>query len=249
MKSSANTDNQNDKSNIVSAPSVSLPKGGGAIKGIGEKFSANPVTGTGSMSVPIALSPGRGGFGPQLSLSYDSGAGQGVFGLGWQLAQPNISRKTDKGLPRYLDEENTDVFIISGAEDLVPILENGVSKKVKHVGWLAGAGGFLDSFGGGGWGPLVTSTLISKGRSPRYVIGSVSLTEFFITLASALTFFSMLGINHWPIILGLIVGGIAAAPLAARLAGKLPMKTMFICVGALVIIWSLRILLKAVGVF
>lgn len=135
MTSSANTDNQNDKTNIVSAPSVSLPKGGGAIKGIGEKFSANPVTGTGSMSVPIALSPGRGGFGPQLSLNYDSGAGQGVFGLGWQLAQPSISRKTDKGLPRYLDDENSDVFLISGAEDLVPILENGIAKKENSRLW------------------------------------------------------------------------------------------------------------------
>ena len=59
----------------ISAPTVSLPKGGGAMRGIGEKFAANPVTGTGSVSVPIALSPGRGGFGPQLALSYDSGAG------------------------------------------------------------------------------------------------------------------------------------------------------------------------------
>src|SRR6185436_13904595 len=93
---------------------------------------------------------------------------------------------------------------------------NNEPKKVKRVGWLAGAGGFLDSFTGGGWGPLVTSTLISKGRSPKYVIGSVSLTEFFITLASALTFFSFLGISHWPVILGLIVGGSLAAPLAAK---------------------------------
>ncbi|HLZ17189.1 MAG TPA: sulfite exporter TauE/SafE family protein, partial [Cyclobacteriaceae bacterium] len=122
--------------------------------------------------------------------------------------------------------------------------KNRVAKKVKRVGWLAGAGGFLDSFGGGGWGPLVTSTLISKGRSPQYVIGSVSITEFFITLASALTFFSMLGINHWPIILGLIVGGTIAAPFAARLAGKLPLKTMFVGVGSLVITWSLVILSK-----
>jgi siroheme synthase-like protein len=119
-----------------------------------------------------------------------------------------------------------------------------IAKKVKRVGWLAGAGGFLDSFGGGGWGPLVTSTLISKGRSPQYVIGSVSITEFFITLASALTFFSMLGINHWPVILGLIVGGTVAAPFAARLAGKLPVKTMFFGVGSLVIIWSIVILSK-----
>ncbi len=122
--------------------------------------------------------------------------------------------------------------------------KNNEPQKVKRVGWLAGAGGFLDSFGGGGWGPLVTSTLISKGRSPKYVIGSVSLTEFFITLASAITFFSMLGISHWPVILGLIVGGMIAAPIAAKLAGRLPLKTMFICVGSMVIIWSIRLLVK-----
>lgn len=122
-------------------------------------------------------------------------------------------------------------------------------QKVKRVGWLAGAGGFLDSFGGGGWGPLVTSTLISKGRTPRYVIGSVSISEFFVTFASALTFFSMLGISHWQVIAGLVLGGMIAAPIAARLAGKLPLKTMFISVGSLVIFWSLRILLKSLGVF
>lgn len=121
-------------------------------------------------------------------------------------------------------------------------------QKVKRVGWLAGAGGFLDSFGGGGWGPLVTSTLISKGRTPKYVIGSVSISEFFVTFASALTFFSMLGISHWQVIVGLILGGMLAAPIAAKLAGRLPLKTMFISVGALVIFWSLRILLKSLGV-
>ena len=105
-------------------PSISLPKGGGAIKGIGEKFAANPVTGTGSLSVPIAASPGRAGFGPQLNLNYDSGAGNGSFGLGWHLSAPAISRKTDKGLPLYQDTENSDIFILSGAEDLVPVLVN-----------------------------------------------------------------------------------------------------------------------------
>jgi uncharacterized protein len=127
--------------------------------------------------------------------------------------------------------------------------KNRAQKKVKRVGWLAGAGGFLDSFGGGGWGPLVTSTLISKGRTPKYVIGTVSITEFFVTLASAITFFSLIGLSHWQVIIGLIIGGVTAAPLAAKLAGKLPLKTMFISVGALVIIWSLRILLKSLGVF
>src|SRR5262249_18050037 len=85
------------------APSLSLPKGGGAIRGMGEKFAANPVTGTGAITVPLATSPGRSGFGPQLALSYDSGAGNGPFGLGWSLSLPVITRKTDKGLPQYRD--------------------------------------------------------------------------------------------------------------------------------------------------
>ncbi len=114
-------------------PSVSLPKGGGAIRGIGEKFAANPVTGTGSMSVPIATSPGRAGFGPQLSLSYDSGAGNGPFGFGWSLSLPSITRKTDKGLPQYRDAEESDVFVLSGAEDLVPVYRQDADGS-----WVAG---------------------------------------------------------------------------------------------------------------
>ena len=109
------------KDSSFQAPTITLPKGGGAIRGMGEKFAANPVTGTGSMTVPIATSPGRSGFGPQLSLSYDSGAGNGPFGLGWNLSLPAITRKTDKGLPQYRDAEESDVFLISGAEDLVPV--------------------------------------------------------------------------------------------------------------------------------
>jgi Salmonella virulence plasmid 65kDa B protein/Insecticide toxin TcdB middle/C-terminal region/Insecticide toxin TcdB middle/N-terminal region/FG-GAP-like repeat len=105
---------------VIGAPTMNLPKGGGAISGIGEKFAANPVTGTGSMSVPIFASPGRAGFGPQLSLSYDSGSGNGPFGFGWGMAVPAITRKTDKGLPRYGDDGIEDSFILAGAEDLVP---------------------------------------------------------------------------------------------------------------------------------
>ena len=85
------------------APTISLPKDGGAIRGMGEKFAASPVTGTGSKSVPTATSLGRSGFGPQLSLSYDSGAGTGPFGLGGRLSLPSIPRKMDKGLPCYDD--------------------------------------------------------------------------------------------------------------------------------------------------
>jgi uncharacterized protein len=117
-------------------------------------------------------------------------------------------------------------------------------KKFKRYGWLAGAGGFLDSFGGGGWGPIVTSTLITKGRTPKYVVGSVSLTEFFITLASAFTFFTLIGVQNWQVILALVIGGVLAAPIAARLAGKLPRKASFILLGTVVVIWSIRILVK-----
>jgi len=91
----------------VSVPAITLPKGGGAIRGMGEKFAANPVTGTGSMSIPIATSANRSGFDPKLSLSYDSGAGNGIFGLGWNLSLPSITRKTDKGLPIPIQPENT----------------------------------------------------------------------------------------------------------------------------------------------
>jgi RHS repeat-associated protein len=122
-----------------SLPSISLPKGGGAIRGIGEKFAANPVTGTGALSVPIFSSLGRSGFGPELTLSYDSGSGNGLFGFGWHLNVPSITRKTDKGLPRYLDSEESDVFILAGAEDLVPVLEDDqrvMTKRIFHgVQW------------------------------------------------------------------------------------------------------------------
>ena len=129
---------------------------------------------------------------------------------------------------------------------IIAFQEKKKPQKVKRAGWLAGAGGFLDSFGGGGWGPLVTSTLISKGRTPKYVIGSVSLAEFFVTMASAVTFFVILGVSHWQSILGLICGGILAAPLAALLVGKLPLKKMFIGVSVIVIISSLRIIWNSI---
>lgn len=109
----------------LATPSISLPKGGGAIRGMGEKFAANPVTGSAAMTVPIGTSPGRGGFGPQLALSYDSNGGNGPFGFGWSLSIPSITRKTDKGLPRYRDAEESDVYVISGAEDLVPVSDAG----------------------------------------------------------------------------------------------------------------------------
>lgn len=107
------------KSNAIEIPSISLPKGGGAIKGIDEKFSVNAVNGTASFSIPFPLSPSRGAT-PSLVLSYNSGSGNGTFGLGWSLNLPSIKRKTDKQLPQYQDFFESDTFLFSEAEDLVP---------------------------------------------------------------------------------------------------------------------------------
>lgn len=125
--------------------------------------------------------------------------------------------------------------------------KSNVKEKVISAGWLASAGGFMDAFAGGGWGTLVTSTLMSKRRSPRYVIGSVCLAEFFVVLTSSITFFILL--KSVPVIdvLGLILGGLIAAPIAARLVGKLPLKAMFISVGIFVVVTSIYTLWKTIG--
>ena len=119
-------------------------------------------------------------------------------------------------------------------------------KKTKNIGILAIFGGFMDSIGGGGWGPIVTSTLLAGGRNARYTIGSVNLTEFFVAFSSSVTFILFLGMNHFQIILGLILGGSLAAPLAAKMTSKLPVKTIMIVVGIVIILVSLRTILMMV---
>ncbi|MGC5076584.1 SpvB/TcaC N-terminal domain-containing protein [Agrococcus sp. DT81.2] len=111
----------------VQAPAVSRPTGGGAVRDTGETFAANPVTGSVSLQVAVPTSPGRSGFGPELALRYDSATGNGPFGIGWSLDLPSVSRRTEQGLPRYLDDADTtdpriDTFVL-GAEDLVPELD------------------------------------------------------------------------------------------------------------------------------
>ena len=118
--------------------------------------------------------------------------------------------------------------------------KDSIRKKIKRVFPLAIVGGFLDSIGGGGWGLIVSSTLIARGRNPRYTIGSVNLAEFFIALSSSLTFVTIIGLTHWTIIVGLIVGGVIAAPIAAYIANKIPTKSIMILVGIVVIILSLK---------
>ncbi|KAL2060433.1 hypothetical protein VTL71DRAFT_9464 [Oculimacula yallundae] len=121
----SNTSPEGQQKQEASAfPNVSLPKGGGAIRSMGEQFSTNPVTGTASFSIPLPASSGRSGFGPSLSLSYDSGNGNGIFGLGWSLSLPIVTRSTKKKFPRYNDVEESDIFRLSGSEDLVPLLRD-----------------------------------------------------------------------------------------------------------------------------
>jgi uncharacterized membrane protein YfcA len=108
-------------------------------------------------------------------------------------------------------------------------------------------GGFFDAIGGGGWGPVVTSTLVANGKHVRRTIGSVNFSEFFVTLGESILFVYTLNfMEYWHIILGLLIGGAIPAPIAARLAQKLPVKTLMIVVGVLIILLSIRTLYLAV---
>lgn len=127
------------------------------------------------------------------------------------------------------------IIIISKA-----LKKDAIRQKLTKIFPLAFSGGFLDSIGGGGWGPIVSSTLMAQGKAPRFTIGSVNTAEFFVALASSLTFFTMVGTSYWNVILGLIIGGVAAAPLGAFLTNKLPTKAIMITVGIIVIILSLK---------
>lgn len=106
-------------------------------------------------------------------------------------------------------------------------------------------GGLCDAMGGGGWGPIVTSTLVSSGNDPRKTIGSVNFTEFFVTFAEVVTFIAMIGLVNWQIILGLAIGGVIAAPLGAYLTKKIPVKPLMILVGCLIILTSIRTIYQA----
>lgn len=101
-------------------------------------------------------------------------------------------------------------------------------------------GGFFDAIGGGGWGPIVTTTLVARGNQPRFVVGSVNLAEFFVTVAESIAFFLTIGFVHWKIILGLMAGGVLAAPIAAIVAKRLPVRPFMILVGVLIILTSAR---------
>ena len=111
---------------------------------------------------------------------------------------------------------------------------------VTHLAPLGFFGAFVDAIGGGGWGPIVASNLIARGNDVRITVGSVNAVEFFVTLAASVTFILTMGLTNWPIIAGLAVGGVVAAPIGAWACKHVPTKPFMIFVGLLVIALSLR---------
>lgn len=124
--------------------------------------------------------------------------------------------------------------------------QNKALKKKTNLTRLGVIGGFIDSFAGGGWGPLVTGTLIKNAFTPRFAVGSSTVAKFILTITAAVTFFFTLGIQHWNIILGLLMGGIVTAPFSAMLTAKLPVRKMFLFIGSLVIVMSLITIYKSI---
>jgi hypothetical protein len=123
------------KSNLIQIPTINLPKGGGALKSIDEKFQVNAANGTSSVNIAIPLSKSRDDFAPSLSLNYSSGGGNSPFGLGWNISLTSIRRRTDKKLPQYRDACNSDIFQFSGAEDLVvKLVPNAAGKSGAAAG-------------------------------------------------------------------------------------------------------------------
>jgi siroheme synthase-like protein len=112
--------------------------------------------------------------------------------------------------------------------------------KVKRISLLGLGGGFIDAVGGGGWGSIVLSTLIAGGRSPRFSLGTVKLSRFFVAIMGSLTFISMVSSDHWPAVAGLILGSALASPIAARISNKISTKTIMVSVGIIVILVSIK---------
>lgn len=127
------------------------------------------------------------------------------------------------------------------------LVRNHEEKKVtSFIAPLGLVGGFFDAIGGGGWGPIVTTTLVARGNNPRYTIGSVNASEFFVTFAESITFILAIGLTHWRIILGLLIGGVIAAPLAAIICKKLPVRILMLAVGIIILVLSIRTIILAI---
>lgn len=140
-------------------------------------------------------------------------------------------------------------LLIMGLMILVKVFRKTYLQKTKtKLVPLGLVGGFLDAIGGGGWGPIVTTTLVANGNHPRLAIGSVNSAEFFVTIAQSITFMFTLGVllmSHWEKIAGLLIGGILAAPLAAYVCKRAPTRALMVMVGLLIIGLSARVIYRA----
>lgn len=135
-------------------------------------------------------------------------------------------------------------LVIMGFVIITKALRKRVAfKEPKRVGWLALFGGFVDACGGGGWGPIVTTTLIGSGNHPRLTIGTVNAVEFFVSFTASGIFTIFIGVDSWQVVTGLILGGILAAPLGAWITQRINLKASMIFVGLLIIGLSLRTIL------
>jgi len=139
-------------------------------------------------------------------------------------------------------------LILIGLTILYKAFRKPTPKETYSLGFIAPlglVGGFFDAIGGGGWGPIVTSTLVARGNHPRFTIGSVNASEFFVTVAESITFLITLGVMHWKITLGLLIGGAIAAPLAAFFCSKIPHRMLMVMVGLLITGLSIRTIVLA----
>ncbi|MBX7211749.1 MAG: sulfite exporter TauE/SafE family protein [Verrucomicrobiaceae bacterium] len=137
-------------------------------------------------------------------------------------------------------------LLVMGGVIIVKAFMHFPSRNVtSHLAPLGFFGAMIDALGGGGWGPIVASNLIARGNHIRITVGSVNAVEFFVTVAASITFFITLGLTHWQVILGLALGGVAAAPLGAWLSKHIPVRPFMVLVGLLIMTLSTRNLLLA----
>lgn len=180
-----------------------------------------------------------------------SGASHAWFGnvrwqLFWQLAVPGaiggivgayfLARVPGETIRPFV---NAYLLILGAMVLLRAFGKRPTRHRVQHPGLLGFVAGLLDAIGGGGWGPLATSTLIARGGGVRSTIGSVNAAEFVVTVCVSATLVWHVGIGHWSIVLGLLCGGVLAAPVAAWLVRRLPERAVMAAVGSLIVLLSL----------
>ena len=162
-----------------------------------------------------------------------SGVAGGVLGAYAVVRLPTL----------YLRPVVAAYILVMGVNITIRALRNTRTRRARaNLPLLGLAGGFCDALGGGGWGQVVTSTLIARGYPPRYTVGSVTLTEFFVALSESVTFLATIGVQSWAVVGGLMLGGAVAAPLAAWTTSRLPHRPFAAAIGLVVVLTSARIL-------